>query len=424
MNVAFTAAAEGRNTHGGVLVAGDDLAPLATGRAASLFAPDVAQLDHDVRDRLTNSRVLVIGGAGSIGSATVAELSRYDLAGLHVVDQNENGLAELVRDLRGRPMGLAVRDFRTIPLDFGSPLMASLIAEQRPYDFVLNFAAVKHVRSEKDAHSLLHMLKTNVLAASVLLRLLRERGGTRRYFCVSTDKAANPVNLMGASKRLMEGVTLAHDAAPFALGATSARFANVAFSDGSLLDGWLHRLAKSQPLAVPRDTRRYFISRREAGQLCLLAAVAAPPGTVVIPRLDPDEHLRDLRTIAIAVLEWFGLKAAEYSDEGDARRSVAAERQRGRYPLLVTPLDTMGEKPFEEFAGAGEQVLELGWPNALAVNAGSGNSEAIAATVDWIARAVARNGPPPSRQECVAALDAAIPSLHHADSQRTLDDRL
>src|SRR5213075_197665 len=204
---------------------------------------------------------------------------------------------ELVRDLRGRPSGLSVRDFRTLPLDFGSATMRRYLLDAEPYSLVLNFAAVKHVRSEKDSYALLHMFDTNVLKATRLLDWLVERGGVHTYFSVSTDKAANPVNLMGASKRLMELAMFSHDATTRGMAIRSARFANVAFSDGSLLDGWLRRLEKRQPLAAPRSTQRYFISLRESGQLCLLAALCAPPAHVVIPRLDSAAHLRALEGI-------------------------------------------------------------------------------------------------------------------------------
>jgi FlaA1/EpsC-like NDP-sugar epimerase len=402
----------------------DDLSRVATGRVEPLFDPDLRALDDELRARLDGERVLVIGGAGSIGSATVAELTRYDLSALHVVDQNENTLAELVRDLRGRQAGLAVRDFRTIPLDFGGAVMRGFLEDQAPYGLVLNFAAIKHVRSEKDSYSLLQMFDTNVLKARSLLEWLTERGGTRRYFCVSTDKAANPVNLMGASKRLMECVTLTPESLGAGFSATAARFANVAFSDGSLLDAWLRRLEKGQPLAVPRDTRRYFISRHEAGQLCLLAAVAGPAGQIMIPRMAPEENLRELTGIAAGVLSALGLEFAPYADETEARGAVASELARGRYPVLVSALDTMGEKSYEEFVGAGEQVVDLGWPNILGVSAPAADPGAIDRVLAWLRARSLGAEPRPSKREFVAAIGAAIPSLHHVDSERTLDDRL
>jgi FlaA1/EpsC-like NDP-sugar epimerase len=235
----------------------NDLARLATGREKELFTEDIDRFRTELTQRIGGSRILVIGGAGSIGAATVRSLVPFGARSLHVVDQNENTLVELVRDLRSRFDASKLPDFRTLPLNFGSPIMERFLMEEEPYDFVLNFAALKHVRSEKDCCSILQMLDTNVVKPAYLLKWLVNRGGLRGYFCVSTDKAANPVNLMGASKRLMEHVIFSGEVAECRdVKITSARFANVAFSDGSLLQGWLMRLSQGQPLAVPRDTRR------------------------------------------------------------------------------------------------------------------------------------------------------------------------
>ncbi len=401
------------------------LAGLATGRAAPLLGPDLAAARPRLAERLAGRRVLVIGGAGSIGAATVGELTAFDLAALHVADLSENGLAELVRDLRSRPAGLAIRDFRTLPLDFGSPLMERFLQGQSSYDVVLNFAALKHVRSEKDASTLLQMLDTNVLRASRLLDWLAARGGTAHYFSVSTDKAANPVNLMGASKRLMEHVILAPGRrARSGIGVTSARFANVAFSAGSLLEGWLFRLEKRQPLAVPRATRRYFLSLPESGQLCLLAAAAAADGTIVVPRLDPGKDLRELQQVARALLERLGLRPWVVEDEEAARRGVEAALGRGEYPLLLTPLDTMGEKAFEEFVGAGEAAHEIGLPHLAGVSYPSGSPPELDAVVGWLAAALQAGGAMPSKTEILVQLGRVLPELQHRASEKSLDDRM
>ena len=299
------------------------LSSLATGRSESLFAADVESRREELLPRLGGRRILVVGGSGSIGTATVAAIAAYRPQSLHVVDQNENTLAELVRTLRSDPAGLAVPDFRCLPIDFGSTIMQRMLRESPAYDYVLNFAALKHVRSEKDVCSLLQMLDTNLLKQTRLLRWLAEKGGLNRYFCVSTDKAANPVNLIGHSKRAMEHVVFSGEIAPALIAETvSARFANVAFSDGSLLDGFLKRLQKRQPLAVPRQTRRYFISLVEAGQICLLAAFSAPHRHTLVPRLDPAADLHDLQDVAEAVLRCAGFEPALYHDEAEARTRV------------------------------------------------------------------------------------------------------
>jgi FlaA1/EpsC-like NDP-sugar epimerase len=242
---------------------------------------------------------------------------------------------------------------------------------------------------------------------------------------VSTDKAANPVNLMGASKRLMEHVTFSHSSdASGALRVTSARFANVAFSDGSLLDGWLRRLEKHQPLAVPRDTRRYFLSQREAGQLCLLAAALAPARHIIIPRLDPETHLKDLESIARRLLETLGYVPAAYTDESRARSSVAADASQRRYPLLLTPLDTSGEKPYEEFIGARESAVELGLPNLMAVPYLQADRQALTGLLAWLSPLVEGAGELPSKRDIVAAIGNVVTEFQHVETDKQLDHRL
>jgi FlaA1/EpsC-like NDP-sugar epimerase len=329
-------------------------------RRHSLFQRDLAARAADLSDKLSGRRVLVVGGAGSIGSATTSLLLDYRPSAVHVIDQNENYLAELVRNLRGRPQGLPDVDFRALPIDYGSPIMERILREaERPYELVLNFAALKHVRSEKDAYSALQMVDTNLIRHARFKRWLSAYGHGSVYFAVSTDKAANPTSLMGATKRLMEDLTFGLWTAP-ARSTTSARFANVAFSNGSLLEGFLRRLVARQPLAAPRGTRRYFISQTEAGELCLIAALLVPDKHIAFPNLDPAKELQTLESIAVRVLEYFGLTPRFYEDEGEARRNVEAEIRGGRWPLVLTALDTSGEKPYEEFLGEGETSVDIG----------------------------------------------------------------
>ncbi len=256
-----------------------------TRRDTSLFAPDTRAQAEATAGRIAGRRVLIVGGGGSIGSITTRLVVDYRPSAVHVVDTSENYLAELVRELRGRPEGLPEMDFRTIPIDYGGPIMERMLADAEPYDIVLNFAALKHVRSEKDVYSLLQMLDTNVLRHIRFKEWLARGGHGRSYFAVSTDKAANPTSLMGASKRLMEDVVF--DVAADKTSATTARFANVAFSNGSLLQGFLNRLQHRQPFAVPRRTQRYFVSQQEAGELCVLAAFAAPGSMSSFPKWIP-----------------------------------------------------------------------------------------------------------------------------------------
>lgn len=341
-----------------------ELSEIATKRKNSIFLKDMEKYRSRIQESVAGKRILAIGAAGSIGSATVSTLADFGPVALHIVDHNENELAELVRTLRSRVQGLEIEDFRTLPLDFGSMAMRLFVNDQSPYDLVLNFAAIKHVRSEKDTFSMLQMFETNFLKQARLLRWLKEVDFRGRYFSVSTDKAANPSSFMGASKRLMEHVMFSGEAIDgLEAEIVSARFANVAFSNGSLLQSFQRRIAQNQPLAVPVDTRRYFVSMEEAGHLCSLAATCVPHGHIVVPKLNPDENLVLLESVARGYLTQLGLEPKIFSDETEARHAVAELRRKNMWPLLLTPLDTAGEKPYEEFVAQGETTFEVGFPN-------------------------------------------------------------
>ncbi len=282
-----------------------------TGRATSLFADDLAANDVELRARIEGRSALVIGGAGSIGSSFIHALLRYRPASLVVVDSSENGLTELTRDLRSIDGQYIPDDFRTYPVALGTRTFDRLLAAEGPFDIVADFAAHKHVRSEKDRYSIEAMLHTNVIDTVGLLDALLA-APPERFFCVSTDKAANPANVMGASKKLMEQAVLAYAAD---LPATTARFANVAFSNGSLPDGFLRRLAKGQPLSAPSDVRRYFVSPIESGELCLIACVLGEPGDILFPKLDEPTTLT-FSSIADALLEELGYTPVHVRERG------------------------------------------------------------------------------------------------------------
>lgn len=401
------------------------LACAATGREISLFASDMSAQHDALRQAVTGRRILVVGGAGSIGSATIALLAGLDPAGLAVIDLNENNLTELIRHLRARPGGFRP-ELAVAPIDYGSSLAAAWLAAQRPFDLVWSFAAMKHVRSERDPFSTLRLLDVNVAAAGRFLRACADHGhGRRGVFLVSTDKAADPVGLMGASKRAMEQLLWTR---PGLGRVTTTRFANVAFSDGSLPWGFLQRLAKGQPLAAPADVRRYLVTPEESGQLCLLAALAAPDRHVLIPRLDPARHTADFLHIAQVVLADAGLEPDWFDNEADALEAVgtlaAVGTQPGRWPVLRTRADTAGEKTQEIFVADGETAIETGLDSALAIPARAIPAQAVDELCAWIETAMSDRIAMPEQMSIIDRLRTVVPELRHAASVKSLDARL
>jgi nucleoside-diphosphate-sugar epimerase len=406
-----------------------------TGRAQSLLADDLLAHDARLREAVEGKRILISGGAGSIGTATALALIRYRPAALVVLDTNENNLAELVRHLRGQPDAFT-GELLVQPLDYGSRLAERFLARQVPFDLVLSFAALKHVRSERDEWSLTRMLEVNLVKADRFLAVLRRQGhGRHGVFFVSTDKAANAVSLMGASKRAMELLLWAHcdQAAPASLldgGAapaigrmTTARFANVAFSDGSLPWGFLQRLEKGQPLACPGDIRRYLVSPSEAGQICLLGSLVCPHRHLVFPRLDPQEDMSGFTDVAAATLHEFGLEPSWYDDPEKARQAVVEERTRGRYPVVVTRSDTSGEKDVEEFVGAGEEVMDIGLRGLQALAGGTVDLGAMACLLGIIDRA-ATGEAVLAKADLAAALGQLVPGFAHRETGLSLDRKM
>ena len=341
------------------------IADSVTFRPISMFANDIEANKEKLTAEIKGKKVCVIGGAGSIGSSFIKAVLRFEPKSVVVVDLNENGLAELVRDVRSTE-GLFVPDeFRCYTLNFADPIFERIFREEKGFDIVANFSAHKHVRSEKDKYSVQALIENNDIKAKKLMDLLTVYP-PKHFFCVSTDKAANPVNIMGASKRIMEDLVMAYNTH---FKVTTARFANVAFSNGSLPDGWIHRLQKKQPLAAPSDVKRYFVSPEESGQICMLACILGNGGEVFFPKLGEDQMLT-FSAICDDFVKAQGFEKDECATDSEAKakanamtfepttnsQQLTANSQQPKYPVVYFKSDTTGEKAYEEFYVPGEKV--------------------------------------------------------------------
>ena len=314
------------------------------GRNSELFEDDIKKHEKELKEIVSNSKFLVIGGAGSIGQAVSKEIFKRNPKKLHVVDISENNMVELVRDIRSS-FGYIDGDFKTFALDIGSIEYDAFIKADGQYDYVLNLSALKHVRSEKDPFTLMRMIETNIFNTDKTLKQ-SVQNGVKKYFCVSTDKAANPVNMMGASKRIMEMFVHRNS---LDINVSMARFANVAFSDGSLLHGFNQRIQKQQPIVAPNDIKRYFVTPQESGELCLMSCVFGENRDIFFPKLSENLHLISFADISVKYLENLGFEPYLCEDEDEARALAKTLPQEGKYPCLFTSSDTTGEKDFEEF---------------------------------------------------------------------------
>lgn len=328
------------------------IADSVTKRPVSMFAVDIETNKSVLTREIKNKKVCVIGGAGSIGSSFIKAVLRFEPRSVMVIDLNENGLAELVRDVRSTDGLYVPDDFRCYTLNYADPIFERIFNEEKGFDIVANFSAHKHVRSEKDRYSVQALIENNDIKAKRLMDMLTTFP-PKHFFCVSTDKAANPVNIMGASKRIMEDLVMAYNQY---FKVTTARFANVAFSNGSLPDGWLHRLQKQQPLAAPSDVKRYFVSPEESGQICMLACVLGNGGEVFFPKLGEDQMLT-FSSICDDFITANGYQKEECASDYEAKRfAVSRNRSLDRYPVVYFKSDTTGEKAYEEFYVPGEKI--------------------------------------------------------------------
>ena len=405
------------------------IADSVTYRPVSMFAADVDANKDKLMLEIKGKKVCVIGGAGSIGSSFIKAVLYFEPASVVVVDLNENGLAELVRDVRST-YGLYVPDeFRCYTLNFADPIFERIFREEKGFDIVANFSAHKHVRSEKDRYSVQALIENNDIKAKKLMDLLKVYP-PKHFFCVSTDKAANPVNIMGASKRIMEDLVMAYNKY---FKVTTARFANVAFSNGSLPDGWIHRLQKKQPLAAPSDVKRYFVSPEESGQICMLACILGRPGDVFFPKLGEDQMLT-FSSICDKFVTANGLEKDPCSSDEEAKLKASQldltdstlltlNSQHVKYPTVYFKSDTTGEKAYEEFYVPGEKIdmqrfQSLGVVEQTTrhemeeVNTFFENLEAIFHKDDF------------TKAQVVDAIKTFIPNFEHEEKGRNLDQKM
>lgn len=388
------------------------------GRDRPLFDADIARSEAELSERVRASRFLVIGGAGSIGQAVTREIFKRNPRVLHVVDISENNMVELVRDIRST-LGYNDGDFRTFAIDCGGREFAALMAAETGYDYVLNLSALKHVRSEKDPFTLMRLIEVNIL--NTLSTLAKARaGGAQKYFCVSTDKAANPVNMMGASKRIMEMFLMRESQSQTI---SMARFANVAFSDGSLLHGFNQRFAKNQPISAPNDVRRYFVSPQESGELCLMSCLMGENRDIFFPKLSEALNLTRFSDIAVRYLTARGYTPYECASEDEARDRAPELIAKRQWPVYFFASDTTGEKDFEEFFTAAETLDMNRFDNLGVIK----NAPAFdAAELDHFLTEITRirSGDTWDKPEIVALFNRMIPDFGHKETGKYLDNRM
>ncbi len=388
------------------------------GRDRELFAEDVSRHEKEISELIAGGRFLVIGGAGSIGQAVTCEIFRRKPKLLHVVDISENNMVELVRSLRSY-LGYIEGDFATFAIDAGSDIFDAFIAGGSGYDYVLNLSALKHVRNEKDPYTLMRMVDVNIFNTDKTMRKAKSKGA-RKYFCVSTDKAANPVNMMGASKRIMEMFLMRQS---LELPVSTARFANVAFSDGSLLYGFNRRIEKEQPLSAPNDVRRYFVTPKESGELCLLSCLLGQNRDLFFPKLDESLHLITFSEIAERYLKRLGYKPFECASEDEARTRVCELKEQGKWPVYFFASDTTGEKDFEEFYTASEK-LDMGRFESIGIIKKEASCDAARVESFETRILELRRRGHWTRRELIELFNQTIPEFHHLETGKFLDARM
>ena len=394
------------------------IAEKVTKRNRSFFQNDIDKHATVLRNNVKGKSVLVIGGAGTIGASFIKSILRFMPQRLFVVDINENGLTELTRDLRSSLEIIVPKEYKTYPIDFGNLIFEKILEKEGPFEIVANFAAHKHVRSEKDQYSVEAMINNNVFKAKNLLdQLLHHR--PEKFFCVSTDKAANPVNVMGASKKLMEEVIMSYS---HKIPITTARFANVAFSNGSLLSGYLERMLKKQPLSCPSDIKRYFVSPNESGEICMLACMLGNSGDIFFPKFK-QEQLITFKEITLEFIKALGFKIEICNSEKEAKVKTSMIGINQNYPVYFFNSDTSGEKLFEEFF-TNDDIVNLLQYNDLGVikNTNSTSIQDIDAMISELRRVFKRKKY--DKKDVVEIMKTFIPNFHHVETGINLDQKM
>jgi FlaA1/EpsC-like NDP-sugar epimerase len=388
------------------------------GRENALFTSDVVTQNQKLLELVSKSKFLVLGGAGSIGQAVVKEIFKRNPKKLHVVDISENNLVEVVRDIRSS-FGYIDGDFQTFALDIGSIEYDAFIQSDGAYDYVLNLSALKHVRSEKDPYTLMRMIDVNVFNTDKTIQQSVEKG-TKKYFCVSTDKAANPVNMMGASKRIMEMFLMRRSET---IEISTARFANVAFSDGSLLHGFNQRIQKRQPIVAPNDIKRYFVTPQESGELCLMSCLLGENRDIFFPKLSEALHLISFADIAVRYLKNLGYEPHLCSTEDEARELTKSLPDQGKWPCLFTASDTTGEKDFEEFF-TDKEILDMERFTNLGVIKNEPVYDEIKLALFEQTIAQMKKNKQWTKQEIVKLFHQMIPDFGHKETGKYLDGKM
>ena len=388
------------------------------GREAEIFSKDISAKEQELLKIVKDSNFLVIGGAGSIGQAVTKEIFKRNPLKLHVVDISENNMVELVRDLRSS-YGYIEGDFQTFALDIGSVEYDAFIESDGKYDYVLNLSALKHVRSEKDPFTLMRMIDVNIFNTEKTVNQAIDKGA-KKYFCVSTDKAANPVNMMGASKRIME-MFLMNLSKRITI--STARFANVVFSDGSLLYGFNQRIQKLQPIVAPGDIKRYFVTPKESGELCLMSCIFGENRDVFFPKLNEELHLITFADIAVKYLAELGYEPHLCKSEEEARELMGTLPQQKKWPCLFTSSDTTGEKDFEEFY-THDEVLDMNRFENFGIikNGDNFSSEKI----DFFATSIKqmKQAKKWDKEQLVNLFFKMIPDFGHKETGKYLDSKM